>query len=438
MGIWYEDSRMDFYEITYEQVRRNTGCVAAIILKKDLIDENNGYSMLRVKNYGNAHNLVETEPFCEQPVIAGSVSTGFLVQKDVVATTAKCVIDEKKTDLRIVFGYKMLDPTTPVTRVSNDNIYNCAEIIRIVYNPQSNKSSWALVQLDREVQDQEVAPLSKKDISRDQPVYVIGHPRGLPLKYAAGARVRGLTEVLFAADLDIYMGNGGSPVFSAATHKVVGIVTHGDPRDFRRAGKGWASIIYPNPDIPSNGPQCTKVSEFIDHINKDNTDIDVVNRVEDKQKTSNSIFISYSHKDKKYLDRLMVHLRPLEKDGLIDLWVDTKLKSGDKWEVEIGNALKHTHAAILLVSADFLASGFIVDNELPPLLKKAERDGTKIIPVIVKPCRFARDKNLSMFQAINDPSKPIIKLSSAEREKIYDRISNEIEAIMSKVDAKIE
>lgn len=126
----------------------------------------------------------------------------------------------------------------------------------------------------------------------------------------------------------------------------------------------------------------------------------------------------------------MVHLRPLEKGDLIDLWVDTKLKSGDKWKIEIENALKRARAAILLVSADFLASDFIVKNELPPLLKKAEFEGTRIIPVIVKLCRFTRDKNLSLFQATNDPLKPLIKLSSADREKIYDWISKEIEELM--------
>jgi V8-like Glu-specific endopeptidase len=85
-----------------------------------------------------------------------------------------------------------------------------------------------------------LAAISKKDISCDRPVHVIGHPMGLPLKYAAGARVRGLEEALFAADLDIYMGNGGSPVFSSDTHQVVGIVTQGDPRDLRQTSKGWA------------------------------------------------------------------------------------------------------------------------------------------------------------------------------------------------------
>jgi V8-like Glu-specific endopeptidase len=419
MGIWYEDKRMDFYEITDEQVKRNSNCVAAIMLKNNLINEMNGFSTLKIKIYGEAHNLVETEPFRNQPVIAGSPSTGFLVQKDVVATAAQCVISKKITNFCIVFGYKMLDPTTPVIKVPNENIYSCVKILHIVYNSIGNKSSWALVQLDREVKNQEVAAISKDDISRDQSVYVIGHPMGLPLKYAAGGRVCDLKEALFEAKLDIYMGNGGSPVFDADTHEVIGIVTIGYNRDFRITDKGLASVIYPNRDIKSEGPQCTRISELIDYISHDYTDID-----------RKKVFISYSHKDKKYLERLLVHLRPLQKDGLIDLWVDTKLKAGDRWKIEIENALKRARAAILLVSADFLSSGFIVDNELPPLLKKAKIEGTRIIPVILKPCRFTRDKNLSIFQAINDPLKSIIKLSSAEREKIYDRIADEIEALM--------
>lgn len=84
------------------------------------------------------------------------------------------------------------------------------------------------------------------------------------------------------------------------------------------------------------------------------------------------VFISYSHKDKGFLDRLMVHLRPLEKKKLIEPWADSRIVAGEKWKVAIESSLKKARAAILLISADFLASDFIVDNELPPLLKKAD------------------------------------------------------------------
>ena len=143
--------------------------------------------------------------------------------------------------------------------------------------------------------------------------------------------------------------------------------------------------------------------------------------------TKPTVFISYCHTDLDYLKRLQIHLRPLEKENVIDLWDDTKIKAGSKWRKEIERALDRAGIAILLISADFLASDFIVDNELPPLLKTAEQKGAIILPVIIKPCRFARDKNLSQFQAINNPARPIQGLSEVEQEELYARICERVE-----------
>ena len=145
-----------------------------------------------------------------------------------------------------------------------------------------------------------------------------------------------------------------------------------------------------------------------------------------------SIFISYSHSDKEYLDRLLVHMSPLKKQGILDLWVDTHLRAGDKWKNEIEKALDRATAAILIISADFLASDFIIENELPPLLKSAEQKGTRIIPLIAKPCRFTRDPNLKHFQSINDPKEALILLDSGGREKILDLLCAEVERYVNK------
>ena len=141
------------------------------------------------------------------------------------------------------------------------------------------------------------------------------------------------------------------------------------------------------------------------------------------------IFISYSHKDKAFLDRLMVHLRPLEKKKLIDPWADSRIVAGDKWKTEIASSLKKARAAILLISADFLASDFIVDNELPPLLRKADDSGTVVIPVVLRPCRFAREAGLASFQSINSPEEPISGLDEHERELVYDSIARRLELL---------
>jgi hypothetical protein len=150
-------------------------------------------------------------------------------------------------------------------------------------------------------------------------------------------------------------------------------------------------------------------------------------KAQEPRHPGNRIFISYSHKDQAYLERLMVHLRPLEKKGIIDAWVDTRLKIGDKWRKEIGDALKHASVGILLVSADFLASDFIIDDELPPLLRSAEEKGTLILPVILKPCRFARENSLNEFQAANSPDEPLSVLDESEREFVFDTIAQRIE-----------
>jgi len=146
--------------------------------------------------------------------------------------------------------------------------------------------------------------------------------------------------------------------------------------------------------------------------------------------TKPKAFISYSHANKSYLDRLMVHLKPLSKKGLIDVWADTKIKTGDDWKNEIDKALNESNIAILLISADFMASDFIVDNELPPLLSQAEVKGTKILPVILTPCRFAREPSLSRFHAVNSPSEPPPSINEDDRETIYDKLAHDIEVAL--------
>ena len=182
-------------------------------------------------------------------------------------------------------------------------------------------------------------------------------------------------------------------------------------------------VIY---DVASANEFVDRLAKSIAQALKDPEAFVFARAVAERKKKPN-LFLSYSHSDREYVDRLRVHLKPLEKDGLIDLWVDSRLRAGDRWKKEIERALGRATVAILLVSADFLASDFITDNELPPLLKNAEEKGTRILPLIVKPCRFARDKNLRHFQSINDPKHSLALLAQGEQEVLYDRVAAEVE-----------
>jgi hypothetical protein len=147
--------------------------------------------------------------------------------------------------------------------------------------------------------------------------------------------------------------------------------------------------------------------------------------------TRSKVFISYSHSDVRWLKRLQVHLAPLEREGKIDRWDDTRIRTSQQWRDEIRKAVDATKVAVLLVSADFLASAFIADNELPPLLAAAKIDGAFIMPVIISPCRFAETPTLSAFQAVNPPSSPLVGMRQHNREAVWVKLTNDIADALS-------
>jgi len=144
------------------------------------------------------------------------------------------------------------------------------------------------------------------------------------------------------------------------------------------------------------------------------------------------VFISYSHKDKDWLERLRVHLRPLERDlPQLEIWDDTRIKVGSKWRAEIASVVARTKVAVLLVTADFLASDFIANDELPPLLQAAESDGAKIFSVILSPSRFAKMPSLAQFQTVNDPSEPLVNMERGQREGVFVKVADAIEELLA-------
>src|SRR5262249_37357901 len=101
-------------------------------------------------------------------------------------------------------------------------------------------------------------------IGDTQAVHVIGHPSGLPAKFAGGAAVRNnQPNAFFVANLDTYGGNSGSPVFNSDTHVVEGILVRGDA-DFVQQGACSVSLICPTTGC--RGEDCTRTIEFATNI----------------------------------------------------------------------------------------------------------------------------------------------------------------------------
>jgi len=138
---------------------------------------------------------------------------------------------------------------------------------------------------------------------------------------------------------------------------------------------------------------------------------------ENFNETRNKVFVSYSREDKSCLDDIKLHFKPFLKQ--IDFWDDNRIEPGQKWKEEIRKAIKETKVAILLVSANFLASDFISTDELPPLLEAAENEGAVILIVVLRPCLFKENEELSQYQTMNPPSKPVSKMDDNEKDDLY-------------------
>jgi hypothetical protein len=73
--------------------------------------------------------------------------------------------------------------------------------------------------------------------------------------------------------------------------------------------------------------------------------------------TRPTVFISYSHKDEDWKDRVVTHLRGLGHQGSLAVWDDRRIEGGQDWYQEIQDAMSAASVALLLVSADFLGLG---------------------------------------------------------------------------------
>ena len=140
------------------------------------------------------------------------------------------------------------------------------------------------------------------------------------------------------------------------------------------------------------------------------------------------VFISYSHADKDWLNLIKRHFKPLE--SKVDFWDDSKIKPGQIWKDEIEFALNEAKIGILLLSADFFNSDFILNNELPPLLESAEKDGATILSVILKPCMFEEYPQISCYQAINSPSNSVIQMDEGRRELTFVELVKQVKEIV--------
>ncbi|NAS89268.1 hypothetical protein C4E24_05960 [ANME-1 cluster archaeon AG-394-G21] len=146
--------------------------------------------------------------------------------------------------------------------------------------------------------------------------------------------------------------------------------------------------------------------------------------------TSPTVFISYSHKDEVWKDRLVTHLGVLQQEGILDIWDDRRIGAGGNCYQKIQEAIAKASVAVLLVSADFLTSKFILSKEIPDLLERRDKEGLRIYPVIIKPCAWKQVKWLARMNLRPKDGRPILGGSEFQIETDLTAIADEITGII--------
>lgn len=151
------------------------------------------------------------------------------------------------------------------------------------------------------------------------------------------------------------------------------------------------------------------------------------------------IFISYAHADEpdrpadgevQWLSFVRRFLQPAVKDGIFDLWVDRKMLGGADWDPEIEEKLRACDMFILLVSANSMASHYIVDKEIAIIrARQASGDDVHFYPLLLTPTPAAGlnkvlDKNLRPRDA-----KPFSGFSHHDRLQHMTEAADEIAEI---------
>ena len=144
------------------------------------------------------------------------------------------------------------------------------------------------------------------------------------------------------------------------------------------------------------------------------------------------MFISYTRLDRAWVDRLQRMMAPLLRAGgqQVRLWDDSQIEAGAKWRPAIETALAEAKVALLLVSDAFLASEFVINEEVPKLLAAAEAEGVRVLWVSLSPC-LVEHTPIHAYQAVLPIDHYLEELSVPQQQRALKTIAETIRDAMA-------
>ncbi len=267
-AIYGRDERR-FVDAQSSPIVNELSKAVAFIVSEDSVEVRSRTTLITAKFLTSPRTLAlcPDENFARHHTV--NACTGFLVAPDLVVSAGHCFMSaEDCARKKIIFNMRAENEVQRGYSVYNNAVYECSEIVKNSFNPEKFYD-YSLIRLKKKVSG--VNPLKFRQrgrIAKGTPVFMIGHPLGLPLIYSGNALVNDIRNYRsFKATLDSFEGNSGSPVFNSKTLEVEGILVRGE-NDFveNSAKKCYVGQVYDQGSLEaptSKGEGVTRISEVL-------------------------------------------------------------------------------------------------------------------------------------------------------------------------------
>jgi hypothetical protein len=112
-----------------------------------------------------------------------------------------------------------------------------------------------------------------------------------------------------------------------------------------------------------------------------------------------------------------------------DVWDDTCIVPGQKWEDEILGKLENADIIVLLLSNDFIRSDYCFTKEMRVALADDKQGECAIVPIVVRACRYDQ-LELGQLQAILQKGKPVKQ--NKDRDAAWLEVTKQLDKVIAR------
>lgn len=213
-GVFGSDDRREVKDA--EGFQEFVRATAAMIYKKNVYnDEFYAWSLKDLlKQQFGVDRFHPNVKFLDQPTVADC--SGFLIAPDILVTAGHCIRSQEDAENVVwVFDYTSESDFIDGNRLDfkKSNVYEVESVISTVLD-NTSKTDYAILKLKRQSERAPYRFRTSGEVLEQGPIYTIGSPTGLPLKFSTNAIVTDNSpKQWFKSDIDAFPGNSGGPVF---------------------------------------------------------------------------------------------------------------------------------------------------------------------------------------------------------------------------------